>query len=252
MFSRDSGFTLTELAVAMLVLGIVAALAVPSYLGYRNDAFDKEAQASVSAAMTAAQTFYAETGDFNGTHTGNIYAACNHVYAYLDVFLQKIQPDIDFISPNVSSTGPKVVSVGGFITYNSNGESLGCQAFYATALSRSGTCWVGRITVEGKWLSEYGVIAGYSPILVQGNTNTENAQQPLVTDNPINGNAYAAFKPQSSAADQDAIANETLAVANYYCHARHCIIDGTFMPGYISYKEFYDSWRNVAGALPTG
>ncbi|MCX6534983.1 MAG: prepilin-type N-terminal cleavage/methylation domain-containing protein, partial [Actinobacteria bacterium] len=34
-FGRDIGFTLTELAIAMLVLGVLASVAIPSFLGSR-------------------------------------------------------------------------------------------------------------------------------------------------------------------------------------------------------------------------
>ena len=248
-FRRDHGFTLIELAVTMLVLGILSAIAIPSFLGFRNAAFDKEAQASIDAAMIAARTYYEEHGDFNGTVRTS--PVCNHTWAYLDQHLQKIEPNIDFIAPNDQSTGPRVVSIEANNTWNSNGENLGCQAFFATALSRSGTCWVGRITVEGQWLNEYGPYYDYAQIVVHGDKNSENASQVSLLDAPLNGNAFAAFKPQSSGADQDAIANESLAVAKSYCQAQWCLIDGEFIPGFISFKDYYDSWRNVTPGTPT-
>ena len=62
---RESGFTLTELAVGMLVVGILASVAVPSFLGSRNNAYDKEAQASLTAVLNAASILYANQGDFS-------------------------------------------------------------------------------------------------------------------------------------------------------------------------------------------
>ena len=44
---RESGFTLTELVIAMVVLGVLASIAIPSFLGSRNNSYDKEAQASI-------------------------------------------------------------------------------------------------------------------------------------------------------------------------------------------------------------
>ena len=39
--SGDSGFTLTELVIAMVVLGVLASIAIPSFLGSRNNSYDK-------------------------------------------------------------------------------------------------------------------------------------------------------------------------------------------------------------------
>jgi prepilin-type N-terminal cleavage/methylation domain-containing protein len=251
-FGRERGFTLTELAVAMLVVGILSAIAVPSFLGTRNSAFDKEAQAAVDAAMTAARTHYAQYGDFSSSDS----TQCVTNFSTLKQDLQRIEPSLDFIGPNVSSTGPRSVSVVAFETFNSGGEELGCQAFWAAALSRSGTCWIGRITVEGKWAHESGLEAGFSPIVVQGNMNTENEEQVSMSDVPVNGNAYAAFKPQSSAADQTYDEIESLYYARRVCYAHNAVVDGTFIDGYLagqfSYRKYFDSWRNVVRTPPNG
>jgi type II secretory pathway pseudopilin PulG len=53
LLRREIGFTPVELAIVMLVVGILSAIAVPAFLGARNAGYDKEAQASVDAAMSA-------------------------------------------------------------------------------------------------------------------------------------------------------------------------------------------------------
>ena len=57
-FRRDLGFTLTELVIGMLVLGVLASVAIPSFLGARNNSYDKEAQASVEVVLRAAKLLY--------------------------------------------------------------------------------------------------------------------------------------------------------------------------------------------------
>ena len=52
---NEAGFTLMELIVVVLIVGILAAVGVPLYLGYVRDSRLAEAKALAGAALTAAQ-----------------------------------------------------------------------------------------------------------------------------------------------------------------------------------------------------
>ena len=230
----------------MLVVGILSGIAVPSFLGARNNAYDKEAQAAVDSVLIAAESHYAQYGDFSDSQGATCVSSTQ-----LPADIQKQDPTLDVVGGVASSTGPRVVSIAQGLTWNSNAESLGCQAFYATALSRSGTCWVARLTVEGKALTSVAstVTATYSPIVVNSNTNTSNAAVSEFALLAVNGKAYAAIKPQNSSADQAAAASDSLGQSLIACNG---ITQGTGVlassTGVVASTEFYSSWRSVVGA----
>ena len=240
----QKGFTLTELAVAMLVVGILASVAVPSFLGSRNSAYDKEAQQSINVAMNAAMLQYQNQGDFSDANT----AQCGDS-SQLAADLQKLDPNVDMVAAATASTNSRTVSVTAKQTWNSNAELLGCQAFFATALSSSGTCWIGRFTVEGKFF----LAGSVSPIQMAPALNTQNAAITTWTLLQANGAAYAQIRAGTNAADGNNL--PTLALVQSNCKASTqstgLVFGQTgFVTAYYAQpSEFYSSWRDVTGAV---
>ena len=66
-FAREeSGFTLIELLTVLVIIGILLAIAVPSYLGFKDRANRGAAQANVRSAVPAIETYFADNGTYAG------------------------------------------------------------------------------------------------------------------------------------------------------------------------------------------
>jgi len=63
---REEGFTLIELLVVIVIIGILLAIAVPSYLGFRDRANDSAGQANIRAAVPSAEAYFADNGNYTG------------------------------------------------------------------------------------------------------------------------------------------------------------------------------------------
>jgi prepilin-type N-terminal cleavage/methylation domain-containing protein len=61
---KDEGFSLIELLVVVIIIGILAAIAIPIYIGVQNSAKDSAAQADLANAKTAVVAYYTNEGSY--------------------------------------------------------------------------------------------------------------------------------------------------------------------------------------------
>src|ERR1700760_4102185 len=68
----EKGFTLIELLVVILIIGILAAIALPAFLGQRTKAQDTAAKTQIRTMQTAIETYYTDNQDYTNAALGGL------------------------------------------------------------------------------------------------------------------------------------------------------------------------------------
>ena len=106
---RRSGFTMIELIFVIVILGILAAVAIPKLTATRDDAKISKAATEISGAVTDIGSYYTGNGDFsldnNWSKMTNVKLVAATATGDSNVTVYRVTKDKDCITLNAGSDG---------------------------------------------------------------------------------------------------------------------------------------------------
>lgn len=140
----DKGFTLIELMVVVLIIAILLAVAIPTFLRVRRNAQDRAAQNTVSAALKAEKAHYTSSATVN-----NYIGATDDVDGDGTPDLQQIEASIFYAGATCTFGGTGTNDGAKCVQVAVSTTNLADDTVTLVSQSQSGTFWAIRDVAAG-------------------------------------------------------------------------------------------------------
>jgi type IV pilus assembly protein PilA len=136
----EDGFTLIELLVVILIIGILAAIALPTFLGQREKAQDSDAKSNARNLVTQIESCYADTQDYTQCNSETALNPSGIPYGTgAGQASVTAAPNANsFTITSVSKSGSSFIitkSNGGAPARSCTGTSKGCNTSWGTVVT---------------------------------------------------------------------------------------------------------------------
>ena len=139
--ARDAGFTLIELMVTVGIVGILSAVAFPSYTQYMVRSKVTEATGGLAEARLKMEQWYQDNRTYGGTGTtcGPTNLPTTNIFAYACVTSSSGQA---FVLTATSQSGKGLGSANGHYVYTLDQSNTKATTTYANAAQTGKACWL--------------------------------------------------------------------------------------------------------------
>jgi type IV pilus assembly protein PilA len=128
--AADAGFTLIELMVVLLIIAILLAIAIPTFLGVTNTAGDRAAQSNLTNALTEAKALYQVNQSYTNSTGGG----------YTSGQFQSQAPEFTWSGSAGACTTTSSNCVS-FVVFNVGAAGDGQGLGLAVTSAKTNTCW---------------------------------------------------------------------------------------------------------------